>query len=177
MNYNLQRKYRSLERRREPKKMPKLPKLPEKVFYRILDDGDQSRGKKHVKFQLLGEEDDDAKAGMLCSDFSPVPARYCASSVHRTRTRLIPCTWISFCWNDVRQEERLLLAETYSLDSFFFLFRKYSEDRRADDLLIYPDDLDLGKRQGRVVNWTIRSNHCFESLDVTNKKYHKKYLC
>lgn len=77
MNYNLQRKYRSLERRRESKKMPKMPKLPEKLFYRILDDGsgDQSRSKKHVKFQLLGEEDD-PKTGVLCSDFSPVPARY-----------------------------------------------------------------------------------------------------
>ncbi|KYN08498.1 Protein still life, isoform SIF type 1 [Cyphomyrmex costatus] len=73
---------RSLERRRESKKMPKMPKLPEKVFYRILDDGsgDQSRNKKHVKFQLLGEEDDDAKTGVLCSDFSPVPAR-CASCI------------------------------------------------------------------------------------------------
>jgi len=80
MSYNLQRKYRSLERRRESKKMPKMPKLPEKVFYRILDNGsgDQSRNKKHVKFQLLGEEDDDTKTGVLCSDFSPVPARYFA---------------------------------------------------------------------------------------------------
>lgn len=94
---HLQRKYRSLERRRESKKMPKMPKLPEKVFYRILDDPgseDQSRGKKHVKFQLLGEEDD-TKTGVLSSDFSPVPARYCASSVCRARTRSIPCTWIS----------------------------------------------------------------------------------
>ncbi|KYM89726.1 Protein still life, isoform SIF type 1 [Atta colombica] len=74
---------RSLERRRESKKMPKkMPKLPEKVFYRILDNGsgDQSRNKKHVKFQLLGEEDDDTKTGVLCSDFSPVPAR-CASCI------------------------------------------------------------------------------------------------
>jgi len=59
-----------------------MPKLPEKVFYRILDDGsgDQSRNKKHVKFQLLGEEDD-ANTGVLCSDFSPVPARYCAPCI------------------------------------------------------------------------------------------------
>lgn len=97
MSYNLQRKYRSLERRQEPKKMPKIPKLPDKVFYRILDDGsgDQSRGKKHVKFQLLGGEDD-PKTGVFSSDLSPVPARYCVSSVHSSRMRLIPCTWISF---------------------------------------------------------------------------------
>lgn len=81
MNYSLQRKYRSLERRREPKKMPKLPKLPEKVFYRILPDtgsGDKFENKKHVKFQVLGE-DDDAKPVVPFSDLSPVPARYCAS--------------------------------------------------------------------------------------------------
>lgn len=78
MNYSLQRKYRSLERR-ETKKIPKMPKLPEKVFYRILDDGsgDQSRNKKHVKFQLLGEEDNVTTCVPFCSDFSPVPARYC----------------------------------------------------------------------------------------------------
>lgn len=96
MSFKLQRKYSSLDRRRESKKMPKLPKLPETVFYRILDDGSgDQKNKKHVKFQLLGEEDD-PKIGVPCSDLSPVPARYCASSVHRARTRLIPCTWISF---------------------------------------------------------------------------------
>lgn len=79
---SLQRRYRSLERRRESKKMPKMPKLPEKIFYRILDDGsgNQSQNKKHVKFQLLGE-DDDAKMPLdiPCSELSPIPARYCIS--------------------------------------------------------------------------------------------------
>lgn len=75
MNYTLQRKYRSLDRHRESKKMPRIPKPPEKVFYRILDDGSGSktRNKKHVKFQPL---DDDEKPGVLYSDLSPVPARY-----------------------------------------------------------------------------------------------------
>ncbi|EZA58284.1 Protein still life, isoform SIF type [Ooceraea biroi] len=80
MNYTLQRKYRSLERRRESKKMPKMPKVPEKVFYRILDDGsgDKTQKKKHVKFQLLG--DNDEKKDIFYSDLSPVPAR-CASCI------------------------------------------------------------------------------------------------
>lgn len=74
MNYTLQRKYRSLERRRQPKKVPRVPRLPEKVFYRILESGPENKNKKHVKFQLLGE-DDDKKTGILYSDLSPVPVR------------------------------------------------------------------------------------------------------
>lgn len=155
MNYTLQRKYRSLERRREPKKMPKLPKLPEKVFYRILDDGsgdDQSRSKKHVKFQLLGEEDEDAKTGVLCSDFSPVPARYCASSVHRTRTRLIPCTWISFmqwtftCCPKYYMFSRLTLT----------VFENYWKIDKRDVNLFLRFSLNWSSREaydGRNVNW------------------------
>ncbi|EFN76028.1 Protein still life, isoform SIF type 1 [Harpegnathos saltator] len=67
---DLQRKYRSLERRQErpTKPMPKVPMVPDKVFYRILDGPENQRSKKHVKFQLLGEEDEETrKKSMRCA--------------------------------------------------------------------------------------------------------------
>jgi len=88
MNYTLQRKYRSLERRREPKRRePKMPKLPEEVFYRILD-GEGTRNKKHVKFQLLGAEDHE-KTNILHLDLSPIPARYLKRMPEHSCTRYL----------------------------------------------------------------------------------------
>jgi len=103
MNYTLQRKYRSLERRREPKRVPNVPKLPEKVFYRILDDGSSegTRNKKHVKFQLFGAEDHE-ETSIFHSDLSPVPARY----LHQCqRTPEHPCTRY-LCLNESAKESR-----------------------------------------------------------------------
>lgn len=95
---DLQRKYRSLERRRdEPTTMivPKVPRWPERIFYRILDE-ETRRKKKHVKFQLLGEEDEETKRkSMQYFERSPIPARYRAS-VARDADPSIPHPGISF---------------------------------------------------------------------------------
>lgn len=73
---DLQRKYQSLERRREHK-IPKVPQMPDKVFYRILDGAESRSKKKHVKFQMLGEEDEETrKKSIHFLERSPIPARY-----------------------------------------------------------------------------------------------------
>lgn len=85
---DLQRKYRSLERREY--KIPKVPQRPDKVFYRILDGSEErSKEKKHVKFQMLGEEDEETrKKSLPFLERSPVPARYRAF-FRRTRMRVV----------------------------------------------------------------------------------------
>lgn len=71
-----QRRSRSLERRREAKR-PKINKLPDKIFYRILDESEkQTKNKKHVKFRMLGNEETAAQRANIPIELSPIPARY-----------------------------------------------------------------------------------------------------